>query len=205
MTPASTRKKGREYRFYRCVTRDKKGGQACAAQPVSAGAIESFVVERLREATANGNLAPRVAAKLTRRVERQRDSLLTERRELPSSIAKLSAEGRNLVESLGMVHGTARRLLGERIEAMGHQLGVYEQRLGEVERTLAHLEQVDIEVGWVAETLAQFDKVWDVMTVENRGRLMAALVERVAIDERSGEVTATLIDLESEAELEGVG
>ena len=36
---------------------------------------------------------------------------------------------------------------------------------------------------------------WDVMTVENRGRLVRAVVQRVEVDERSGQVTAELVDL----------
>ena len=48
MTPASTRKKGKEYRYYRCVTRDKQGKDACQGRPLPADAIEAFVVDRLR-------------------------------------------------------------------------------------------------------------------------------------------------------------
>ena len=43
LTPASTRKGKREYRYYRCVTRDKHGSKACAARPLPAGEIERYV------------------------------------------------------------------------------------------------------------------------------------------------------------------
>jgi hypothetical protein len=48
-TPASTRKGEKEYRYYRCVTRDKKGRDACPSAPLPAGAIEAHVIERIRE------------------------------------------------------------------------------------------------------------------------------------------------------------
>ena len=36
LTPGSTRKKEREYRYYRCVTRDKRGRRACERSPLQA-------------------------------------------------------------------------------------------------------------------------------------------------------------------------
>jgi site-specific DNA recombinase len=41
--------------------RDKKGRKACPARPLPADAVEGFVVERIREATAEGALAAEVA------------------------------------------------------------------------------------------------------------------------------------------------
>ena len=70
LTPASTRKGGHEYRYYRCVTRDKKGKEACPSKPVTAEAIEEYVLARLREATADGAFAADLVAGLKERVPR---------------------------------------------------------------------------------------------------------------------------------------
>ena len=121
---------------------------------------------------------------------------MTERRALPKQIASLSSEGRNLVETLGTAKGTAHRLLEERIEDIGEQLAVHERRLTEVERALGALDQTEIEVSWVAEALAHFDAAWDAMNLENQGRLVRAIVERVELDEGSGKVIAELVDLD---------
>jgi site-specific DNA recombinase len=197
MTPASTRKtNGTEYRYYRCVTRDKAGRKACNAPPLSADAIERFVIDRLREATADGDLARDVTRKLQQRVEARRKDLATERRELPAKIARLSAEGRNLVETLGQSKGTAHRLLEERIEDVGAELATSEARLAEVERALAEFDRTELDARWVAESLAHFDRVWDVMNADNRVRLVQAIVERVEVNEPGGRVTATLVNLD---------
>ena len=50
MTSASTRRKGRVFRYYRCTTRDKRGKKACAMKQLPAEAIEIFVVEQLKVA-----------------------------------------------------------------------------------------------------------------------------------------------------------
>ena len=47
-TPASARKGDRNYRYYRCSTRDKQGRDACESAPLPAAAIEDFVIQRIR-------------------------------------------------------------------------------------------------------------------------------------------------------------
>ena len=195
MTPASTRKNGTDYRYYRCVTRDKEGRNACPARPLPADAVEGFVVDRIREATADGALAADVERQLRARVESRRGRLSTERRDLPTQIAKLSAEGRRLVEKIGEATGAASGLLDQRIAEVGGELGHCEARLAEVERNLAALDQLEIEGKWVAQALAEFDSVWDVLTSENRARLVRALVRRVEVDETTGDATAILTDV----------
>ena len=196
-TPASTTKKksGKEYRYYRCVTRDKEGARACAARPLPADAIEEFVVERIREAAIDVSLTSGITGELKGLFEGRRKRLQTERRDLPAQIASLSAEGRNLVETLGTVNGVARRLLEERIEKLGEQLGRCETRLYAVQRSLDELRRTEIEASWVADALAHFDDVWDVLTVENQARLVGAVVKMVMVDDVKGTVSAELVDL----------
>ena len=196
MTPASTRKNGNEYRYYRCVTRDKNGAKACPANPLPADAIEDFIVERLREATADGTLSRDVRRELLCKVAGQRQAVETERQALPAAIAKLSSEGRNLVETIGQTKGTAHRLLEERIEDIGEQLTKHERRLTEVQHALAAIDRTEIETQWVIESLTHFDTVWDALNLENQGRLVRAVVEKVEVDEQSGQVTAVLVDLD---------
>ena len=196
MTTASTRKNGSTYRYYRCVKRDKEGAEACIARPLPADAVERFVVERIREATTGGTLAADVEKRLRARIDERRGELTTERNKLPAKIAKLSAEGRRLVEKIGEAKGPASGLLDERIAEVTAQLGTCEARLGEAERALALLRQSEIDAEWVVRALGDFDAVWDVLSVHNRARLVRALVRRVEINETTGEATAILTELE---------
>jgi hypothetical protein len=51
---------------------------------------------------------------------------------------------------------------------------------------------------WVAGCLADFDAVWDVLTPENRGRLLRAIVQRVEVNEPGNQVAVVLADLGAE-------
>ena len=112
-TPASTRKGRTEYRYYRCIRRDKEGREACPSPPLPADAIEAYVIERLREFAAEATSA----------------------------------------------------------------------------------EAAEIETSWVIRCLADFDVIWDVLTPENRGRLLRAVVESIEVDEPADRVKVFIADL----------
>jgi site-specific DNA recombinase len=48
MTPTHTTKKGRRYRYYTCVAAQKKGHKTCPSRTIPAGAVEKYVVDRIR-------------------------------------------------------------------------------------------------------------------------------------------------------------
>jgi DNA invertase Pin-like site-specific DNA recombinase len=199
-TPGSTRKGNREYRYYRCVTRDKQGTAACPGAPLPAGSIEDYVVDQVREVANDGGFAVELRARVEEHVSARTGELRTERRSLPAVIASVSAEASRLVDTLASTEGTAARMVQQRLEEVGSQLALHEQRLATVERQLAGLEGLRVEVGWVAQVLADWDAIWDVLSDDNRGRLVRAVVDRVDVDGPAGTVRVALADLGIEAE-----
>ena len=195
MTTASTRKRKRVYRYYRCMTRDKRGRKKCAAGQIPAEAIETFVVDRIREASLGGLMAEQVRKRLQQQIEARRKALKAQKKGLPALIAKLADEGGKLAEMVCQVNDHGGRLMEARIEDVGARLAMAEQRLSQVERSLAELDRIDLEAGWVAKALDTFDAVWETMTTENRRRLMRALVREARIDATTGQVTVVLTDL----------
>jgi hypothetical protein len=200
-TPASTRRGNREYRYYRCTKRDKQGVDGCVAGPLPANAIEDFVVARVRDSLADGKLAADVTQAARERLAGQRAALLSERHDLPAKIATLSTEGKRLVESVSNVNGTGQRLLDAKPQEVGDQLGRLEARLREVVQRLSLLDGCEFEAQWVSRCLADFDRVWDTLGAENRGRLVRAVIERVEVDEPKGDVRAFMADLACPAEV----
>lgn len=192
-TPASTGRNGKTYRYYRCVTRDKEGRKACPSKPLPAEAIEGFVVQQIRAATADGALADEVLASVRARVETQRAALEREAAALPKAIAGLSVEGQRLVGRVAEVAAPAGALLSERLDEVGESLARHQDRLAEVERELMVLDELSVESRWVADMLRDFGAVWDAMTASNRRKLVQALLEEVEVNEPAGTVTARFI------------
>ncbi|MCP3104205.1 recombinase family protein [Myxococcus sp. K15C18031901] len=192
MTPGSTRKGEREYRYYRCTTRDKQGKKGCRAAPLPGPALEDFVVARLRAVSVGEGFAAQVHARLTARMEEKHQALRAERAQLPRDLAKRAGESSKWVDSLSKLEGPARRLVEEKLTASEEEVAGMKKRLAEVERALDATEGERLEAAWVAQALADFDAVWDALTATNRGRLLRALVGRVVVNETTGQVDVYL-------------
>lgn len=197
-TTASTVAGQATHRYYRCVTRDKQGKEACPSRPLPAAPIEAYVVDRLREATWDGTFAADVTEAVRARVAARRKDLATERRKLPSQIADLAAEVRRTLETTANITGPAQRVVEARLQDAGSQLARAETRLATVELELDTLEAIEIESSWVAAQLTEFRQIWDLLTPENRGRLLRAVIERVEVDEPAHQIKLFFADLGAE-------
>lgn len=194
-TPASTKKRGREYRYYRCVTRDKRGRAACPGQQLPAGAIEEFVVEQLKKVTADPRMAASVGTVLKERIAKEKAGLEVERRTLPRRVAELSNGAQDITLALNRSPGANLQAeLEARLKQVTADSERCQTRLGEVERRLAALYRHEADVAWITEALSNFASIWDVMSQNNRKRLIQALVLRVNIDEPAGLINAELFD-----------
>ena len=52
-------------------------------------------------------------------------------------------------------------------------------RFADLDDRLNVLEEAAIEAGWVTETLSNLDRVWDLLTAENRQRFLHAVISRI--------------------------
>ena len=84
-----------------------------------------------------------------------------------------------------------------KLNAESEKLADAERALADVERKLAELADAEEEGAWVCKALGDFASVWALMTPENRGRLLRALVTSVKVDEDSGTVELHLVRLDT--------
>ena len=111
MCPASSQKKGKRSRYYRCSTRDKLGKEVCAAKELPADAIEQYVVARLTESTLDTTFTSYVDTLIHKRIESERAALLKVRADLPSRIAQHAADASKLTEELPRLSGRAQQIV----------------------------------------------------------------------------------------------
>ena len=188
----------RRARYYRCVTRDRYGTEACSAKPLPAGAIEGFVVEQMRGAVATPEMAAQVEEELLARVESLRKGLKKQRRNLRDHLRQKEQECRRISDEAGNVEGNARSLLEARATFLALDLKEAQGKSRETKQKIAALNQAEVDGKWVASMLRDFDHVWDVMSVENRGRLIHALVRTVTVDDAAETVEVELVNLAAE-------
>lgn len=197
MCPASSNKKGRKYRYYRCVMRDKHGKHACPAKELPAEALEKYVLARLTEATLEKGFAAYVADVIKKRIAKERAALQAVRADLPVRIAQTAAQANKLTEDMQNLSGCAKELVYGKIQAAAERLAVEEKALADTERRLSDLRIAERQSEWAVSALTNIDRVWDAMTHENRGRLLRAVVARVSVDESKDVCAIELVNFAS--------
>ncbi len=201
MSPASTKKGHTVHRYYRCSTRDKEGKKVCAAKPLPAGAMEEFVVERIESATTDRSLIAQVSKQLKGRIDARRKVVAALRAGLPEEVAKASAAASKYATELGRLEGRARDLVELKLRAETDRLAAAERQLARAESDDLDLQVADGEREWIVGALKDFERAWRLMTPENRGRLMRALVIEVRVDEAKNEVEVELADFAAVADV----
>jgi DNA invertase Pin-like site-specific DNA recombinase len=193
MTPSGSR----AYRYYRCVTRDKLGTKACSSRPLRAQAVEAFVVERVHALATNTAHIAELQDRMRARFGAEKEVLSAQRAALPARIGKLSADAQAFATTLARVSGRAQRIAEEKLLATAAALDRAQAELQEVEGKVTALNLAAADAEWIRDALSDFAALWELMTPLNRQRLVAAIVDRVDVNEAAGQMTVKLAAMEA--------
>lgn len=182
MTPASTQRHGKAYRYYRCVGREKKGRNACAAGQLPAEALEGLIAGHLRDIGKAGDVAGKLRATIDGLRSTHGAKLREQAAEFPDRIIKLSNDAADLLR-LAEASGAQRDALGPSIDAAGAKLALARAEHVNVQKQIATLDTLETEVTCIGEQLAGFDGAWDRLTDDRKGQLLRGLVRTVRVDD----------------------
>jgi len=82
----------------------------------------------------------------------------------------------------------------ERLSHLSEQIGRSESRLAAIESELVQVVELEVEASWIGSCLRELHRLWDILSPVNRVRLLCAVIERVEVEERDGNVVLTLVD-----------
>jgi site-specific DNA recombinase len=177
-----TAKAGKRYRYYVCLSAQKKGWHTCATKSVPAGEIERFVAEQVRRV----GREPAVLDRTLRQMREQTDKAVADRH------AELKALDRELAR-----HAAAMKKLlanpdaGDAIPALQERIEAAQRKVTESKEQLHALEAQIVDPTEVAAALASFAPVWEQLSPKEQARLIRLLVERVDYDGAQGSVAIT--------------
>jgi site-specific DNA recombinase len=172
MTPTHTTKGAKRYRYYACSAGQKNGRATCPSKAVPAGAVERYVVDRVRGIGRDAALVAAVAAEARGAAEARLTEITAERRALERDLATWRKAP------------TATADLLERVTAA-------ESRLHDLTTDADRLEANRVSDTAVAKALAEFDGVWAALTPKEQARLVGLLIESVEYDGAAGTVAIT--------------
>lgn len=185
LTPSTTPKKRKftthQYRYYRCMSRNRHGARTCPVAPVSADVIEAAVVGAIKGAVATPALRDAVADATSQHLAEQLAQLVHERSGLPTTMGAHTRRAEELAARLATLsHGERKAVEDEMTEALAAVAAV-ERRLIEVDAQVLTLREAAQDFTWVREVLAHFDPVWSALAPSERNRMLALLIERVVV------------------------
>ncbi len=171
----------------------------------SADAIESFVIERIKEVAQDETIIKAAYETLEIRIAEEKGLLGKKRKLLASDIGRLSIETRRLVESLGSgISSAARKLIENQLNQTGNLLADSEKQMQDLECRINALNDSQADFAWVVKTLKNFEVLWQTMTLENRQRLVLVLVREVVVNEATDTATVVMRDwTEDSRDMEG--
>ncbi|HEU4538698.1 MAG TPA: zinc ribbon domain-containing protein, partial [Polyangiaceae bacterium] len=194
MTPASTRKGGRAYRYYRCARRDREGAEACPTRALPAAALEGFVRARLRDCALAPDVLERALAAFDARLAEATEALGRERAAVAKQLARLEADEARLADDLGRCRDEgAPKPLAARLGEVRAELAACRERSADVERRAALAAAARGDAAWASEVLAEPAAFWDALTPANERRLVGALLDRVVVDLEAGAVELVFV------------
>jgi site-specific DNA recombinase len=190
MSPThATRDGTKRYRYYVCLSAQKRGWQTCPSQSIPAGEIERFVVEQIKDIGRD----PRLVAETVRQARAQADGRIAEiesdERRLGRELAGHHRDMNKLVEQMGAANanGAATALQADFQE----RVQTAERRLSELGDERERLQRDLIDEADAARALASFDPVWETLSPREQARLLQLLIERVDYDGRDGTISIT--------------
>jgi len=186
MTPSTSRKVQRVYRYYRCSGRHSRG-KSCPSRPIQAERIEQFVVDRIKDIGKNPELVEETLRQVTEAKKAKRDVLVAEKKRLRRELAKNQKEARRLLDIVtsDKVPGST---ITDRLTDHEEQIAKLELRTTEISDELVVLSQSTISQTDLVSALSLFDPIWELLYPPERARIIQILIERIDYNGRAGKL-----------------
>ena len=198
LTPASTRKrKGEqrtEYRYYRCVSHDKKGAHTCASRMLPADAIEAFVLGHIRAASSDHDFMSKLRAHVAECVA-YRDRLASDHGKRLAHMPKLHAEADRWVDALERADDPTRTIYQAKVNAAATKIIEADRAIKALSESIALLDNTQAEATWMIDQLSRLDAVWPYFSPENRARLAQSIVQDIFVNEDQNNVSIVVSPL----------
>ena len=114
-----------------------------------------------------------------------------------AAVTRLGNEAKQLAMDSQGLSGLALERLEKRLGDCEQRQSQQTQRLADLEAELFRLDGRRSDTSWAMGMLKDFGKLWPVLNVEMRCRLLRVLLERVEVDTQQGRVVTVLADLGS--------
>src|SRR5690606_22944651 len=150
----SSERRGKRYRYYRCVRAIKSGADACSSKTLPAVKIERVVLDEVRGLARDRRRIGEVLAEAQAAVAGDRAALRAERDGIDRDLTQHHRELRRLATAKVATGSTAR------IADLHERISAAERRRPELDRRIEELERQSITPAEAEAAFADFDGLW---------------------------------------------
>jgi len=190
MTPSTTKRPDKVYRYYVCTRAQRHGWKSCPTKSLPAAEIERVIVERIRDIGKD----PELVAQTVRAAERQRREelkrLSADIRSTQRELQHLKGQQEKLLPAVAK-SGTPARRAAERIEQLSKEAEAADARMADLQGQLDTLQAQSIEPDDLARALADFNGIWEVLLPQERRRVLHLLIQQVDYNGETEELGIT--------------
>lgn len=190
MIHSYTAKKGKRYRYYVCLTAQQRGWANCPSKSLNAQQIENAVVEHIRGIGSNEAIVAATAARAKEESHHRLKELETEKRSQERTLKRLHSKVQKLT-SASFTAVSDKKIAIDQLADLQDQIRTVEQRLTSIREEALTFQREAVDADDLARALANFDPVWESLSPREQCRIIRLLVERVAYDGRTNNVTVT--------------
>jgi site-specific DNA recombinase len=174
MVHTFTRKKEKIYRYYSCIQAIKSGRDACPTPNLPAAEIEQAVLDQIRSIGADAEIQNLVIAQIQSGQNKQIEELETNRQQLQRQLSRDHAELGKLAILNDPTGATASRIADLHI-----RIAKCETDLARVVSASTSVENCTFDRVAAAESVRDFDEIWNALTSREKGRLIRLVVSKI--------------------------
>ena len=196
----------KQYRYYVCTRAQKEGWDVCPSKSISAPEIERFVIDKIRCAGKDPALIAETFDMVIKQNEKQIDERKNSQRVITETHKRYNTEMRFLMNE-SKRNGNYTSRLVELQDAVLEN----EKQLMKIQSDIKTMENMRISREEIMDVMAQFDPIWDNLSLQEQFRIVHLLVEKIEYDGEKGSVVITFrpsgiktLAKESESHHEGV-
>jgi len=177
MSHTYAKKRNILYRYYMCVTKMKRGADACPTESLPAQEIEDFVVNEIRKLAKDPDLQRQVFEEAARQQKKLTPKLEKERKRIQREVLAKREEIKRLVTAIGAAPGPSDSL-AEHLTSLESTVAKVERRVVDIDSTLTEMRGAGTMES-ITEAFCEFDGLWDVLTHSEQTTLISSLVESI--------------------------
>ena len=173
---------------YMCSTKERSHGTVCSMKNCNGNTLDAKIIEEIRKLSADKETLSKLLAQTKKVISGSKEGYDAELALLREKHTETEERIKRLVESLSVASDTSAKYVMEQIDALHQESETQQLRLAEMEALTEQSRMLHQEFAFHQEMIESFASAVDSATLEEKRRLLRAIVKKVVWDGKNAYV-----------------